>query len=129
MSLSFQDLILTLHRYWGAKGCVLLQPYDMEMGAGTFHPATVLRALGPDLLDASFDPLYWDSMRAEDATVDVHVLDGSLASVRAPGRPLAHVRDLRLRASLHEADWANEQIRAGVSGYVLSSRARDSSTD
>ena len=47
MSLSFQDLILTLQRYWGAQGCVLLQPYDMEMGAGTFHPATVLRALGP----------------------------------------------------------------------------------
>ena len=46
MSLSFQDLILTLHQYWGAHGCVLLQPYDMEMGAGTFHPATVLRALG-----------------------------------------------------------------------------------
>jgi glycyl-tRNA synthetase alpha chain len=48
LSLSFQDLILTLHRYWGAQGCVILQPYDMEMGAGTFHPATVLRALGPD---------------------------------------------------------------------------------
>ena len=48
MPLSFQDLILTLHRYWGAEGCVLLQPYDLEMGAGTFHPATVLRALGPD---------------------------------------------------------------------------------
>ncbi len=48
MALSFQDLILTLHRYWSAHGCVLLQPYDMEMGAGTFHPATVLRALGPD---------------------------------------------------------------------------------
>ena len=47
LSLSFQDLILTLQRYWGAQGCVLLQPYDMEMGAGTFHPATVLRALGP----------------------------------------------------------------------------------
>jgi glycyl-tRNA synthetase alpha chain len=47
LSLSFQDLILTLHRYWGAQGCVILQPYDMEMGAGTFHPATVLRALGP----------------------------------------------------------------------------------
>jgi glycyl-tRNA synthetase alpha chain len=47
LSLSFQDLILTLHRYWGAQGCVLLQPYDLEMGAGTFHPATVLRALGP----------------------------------------------------------------------------------
>ena len=45
-SLSFQDLILTLHRYWGELGCVILQPYDMEMGAGTFHPATVLRSLG-----------------------------------------------------------------------------------
>jgi glycyl-tRNA synthetase alpha chain len=48
LPLSFQDLILTLHRYWSAQGCVLLQPYDLEMGAGTFHPATVLRALGPD---------------------------------------------------------------------------------
>ena len=46
--LSFQDLILTLHHYWGDKGCVILQPYDLEMGAGTFHPATVLRSLGPE---------------------------------------------------------------------------------
>ena len=45
--LSFQDLILRLHAYWAAQGCVILQPYDMEMGAGTFHPATTLRALGP----------------------------------------------------------------------------------
>jgi glycyl-tRNA synthetase alpha chain len=45
--LSFQDLIQTLHLYWAAEGCVVLQPYDMEMGAGTFHPATTLRALGP----------------------------------------------------------------------------------
>jgi glycyl-tRNA synthetase alpha chain len=52
--LSFQDLILTLHRYWGAQGCVLVQPYDLEMGAGTFHPATVLRALGPDSWKAAF---------------------------------------------------------------------------
>ena len=37
---SFQDLILTLHQYWAAKGCVILQPYDMEVGAGTCHPAT-----------------------------------------------------------------------------------------
>ena len=54
LSLSFQDLILTLHRYWGARGCVILQPYDMEMGAGTFHPATVLRALGPDAWRAAY---------------------------------------------------------------------------
>lgn len=44
---SFQDLILTLQGYWATQGCVILQPYDIEMGAGTFHPATTLRALGP----------------------------------------------------------------------------------
>jgi len=45
--LSFQDLILELHAYWSARGCVILQPYDLEVGAGTLHPGTVLRALGP----------------------------------------------------------------------------------
>jgi glycyl-tRNA synthetase alpha chain len=45
--LSFQRLILTLHDYWSRQGCVILQPYDVEVGAGTLHPATVLRALGP----------------------------------------------------------------------------------
>jgi glycyl-tRNA synthetase alpha chain len=44
---SFQDLILRLHDFWSRQGCVILQPYDVEMGAGTFHPATTLRALGP----------------------------------------------------------------------------------
>ncbi|MDB5512229.1 MAG: glyQ [Enterovirga sp.] len=44
---SFQGLILTLQTFWAAQGCVILQPYDMEVGAGTFHPATTLRALGP----------------------------------------------------------------------------------
>ena len=43
---SFQGLILTLHQFWAQKGCVILQPYDMEVGAGTFHPATTLRSLG-----------------------------------------------------------------------------------
>ena len=52
--LSFQRLILTLHEYWSAQGCVILQPYDMEMGAGTFHTATTLRALGPDPWNAAF---------------------------------------------------------------------------
>ncbi len=52
--LSFQRLILTLHDYWSDQGCVILQPYDMEMGAGTFHPATTLRALGPDPWKAAF---------------------------------------------------------------------------
>ncbi len=44
---SFQDLILRLHGFWSRQGCLILQPYDVEMGAGTFHPATTLRALGP----------------------------------------------------------------------------------
>ena len=43
---SFQEIILRLQNYWAAKGCAILQPYDMEVGAGTFHPATTLRALG-----------------------------------------------------------------------------------
>jgi glycyl-tRNA synthetase alpha chain len=52
--LSFQRLILTLHDYWADQGCVILQPYDMEMGAGTFHPATTLRALGPKPWKAAY---------------------------------------------------------------------------
>jgi len=44
----FQNLILKLHQFWSDRGCVILQPYDMEVGAGTFHPATTLRSLGPD---------------------------------------------------------------------------------
>lgn len=51
---SFQDLILRLHHYWSALGCVILQPYDMEVGAGTFHPATTLRALGPETWNAAY---------------------------------------------------------------------------
>ena len=51
---SFQGLILTLQRFWAAKGCVILQPYDMEVGAGTFHPATTLRALGPKPWKAAY---------------------------------------------------------------------------
>jgi glycyl-tRNA synthetase alpha chain len=51
---SFQDLILTLQRFWAAQGCAILQPYDMEVGAGTFHPATTLRALGPRAWNAAY---------------------------------------------------------------------------
>ena len=52
--LSFQDLILTLQEYWAALGCVVVQPYDMPMGAGTFHPATFLRAVGPEPWSAAY---------------------------------------------------------------------------
>ena len=46
-SLSFQDIIMNLQKFWGKYGCLILQPYDIEVGAGTFHPATTLRSLGP----------------------------------------------------------------------------------
>jgi len=51
---SFQGLILTLQQFWASHGCVILQPYDMQMGAGTFHPATTLRALGPKAWNAAY---------------------------------------------------------------------------
>ncbi|MVA98756.1 glycine--tRNA ligase subunit alpha [Nitratireductor sp. CAU 1489] len=51
---SFQGLILALHAFWADKGCVVLQPYDMEVGAGTFHPATTLRSLGPKPWNAAY---------------------------------------------------------------------------
>ncbi len=51
---SFQELILALQYYWAERGCVLLQPYDMEMGAGTFHTATFLRAIGPEPWSAAY---------------------------------------------------------------------------
>ena len=45
---TFQDLILLLQQFWAERGCVIMQPYDMEGGAGTFHPATFLRSIGPE---------------------------------------------------------------------------------
>ena len=52
--LCFQEMILRLHSFWSAQGCLILQPYDMRMGAGTFHPATTLRALGPEPWSAAY---------------------------------------------------------------------------
>ena len=52
--MNFQDLILALQGYWAERGCVLLQPYDMEVGAGTFHPATFLGAVGPEPMRAAY---------------------------------------------------------------------------
>ena len=52
--LTFQQIILRLQEYWGEHGCALLQPYDMEVGAGTFHTATFLRSLGPEPWRAAY---------------------------------------------------------------------------
>ncbi len=51
---TFQDTILNLQKYWSRQGCIILQPYDMEVGAGTFHPATTLRSLGPNPWKAAY---------------------------------------------------------------------------
>ena len=51
---TFQDVILRLQEYWGERGCALLQPYDMEVGAGTSHTATFLRAIGPEPWNAAY---------------------------------------------------------------------------
>ena len=52
--LSFQDIIMNLQKFWGKNGCIILQPYDLEVGAGTFHPATTLRSLGPNSWKAAY---------------------------------------------------------------------------
>lgn len=52
--LTFQQIILTLQTYWDKQGCALLQPYDMEVGAGTFHTGTFLRAIGPEPWRAAY---------------------------------------------------------------------------
>jgi len=52
--LTFQQIILKLQQYWDAQGCALLQPYDMEVGAGTSHTATYLRAIGPEPWKAAY---------------------------------------------------------------------------
>jgi len=51
---TFQDIVMSLQKFWGKYGCVLLQPYDLEVGAGTFHPATTLRSLGPNPWKAAY---------------------------------------------------------------------------
>lgn len=52
--LTFQEIILKLHHYWASKGCAIIQPLDMEVGAGTFHPATALKAIGPEPWTAAY---------------------------------------------------------------------------
>ncbi|MBT7505724.1 MAG: glycine--tRNA ligase subunit alpha, partial [Rhodospirillales bacterium] len=53
-SKSFQSIILALQTFWADQGCVIIQPYDVEVGAGTFHPATTLRALWPEIWNAAY---------------------------------------------------------------------------
>ncbi len=90
---SFQDIILRLHRFWSEQGCVILQPYDMEVGAGTFHPATTLRALGPKPWKAAYvqpsrRPVGWPLWREPEPAA---------ALLPVPGDPEALARPTRRR--------------------------------
>jgi glycyl-tRNA synthetase len=127
----FQDVILTLERYWGGKGCVLLQPHDLMMGAGTFHPATVLRTLGPGPWNCAYaqpsrrpgDARYGDNPNRlghyyqyqvilKPSPVDV--LDSYLGSLRAIGVD-PRKNDIRFV----EDDWESPTLGAWGLGWEV----------
>ena len=128
---TFQDLILTLQRYWADRGCVILQPYDMEMGAGTFHTATFLRALGPEPWSAAYvqpsrrptDGRYGDNpfrlqhyyqYQVVIKPSPLDILDLYLGSLRAVGiDPLVH--DIRLV----EDNWESPTLGAWGLGWEI----------
>ncbi len=129
--LSFQRLILTLHDYWSDRGCLILQPYDMEMGAGTFHPATTLRALGPDPWAAAYvqpsrrptDGRYGENPNRLGAYYQYQVIikpspsdlqDLYLGSLAAIGID-AHLHDIRFV----EDDWESPTLGAWGLGWEV----------
>ena len=83
---TFQQLIQTLNSYWADQGCVLIQPLDLEVGAGTFHPATFLRALGPEPWNAAYvQPSRPAAPRA--ASIVAPAKDGEKWPTRRKGLP------------------------------------------
>ena len=80
---TFQGLIQTLNQYWADQGCVLIQPLDLEVGAGTFHPATFLRALGPEPWNAAY---VQPSRRGKASPCSTFTTTASLASSPAATR-------------------------------------------
>lgn len=131
MALSFQQLILRLHQFWSDQGCLILQPYDMEVGAGTFHPATTLRALGPSDWNAAYvqpsrrpkDGRYGENPNRLQHYYQYQVIlkpspdnlqDLYLESLRAIGiDPLAH--DIRFV----EDDWESPTLGAWGLGWEV----------
>ena len=128
---SFQDLILTLQQFWAQQGCVILQPYDMEVGAGTFHPATTLRSLGPRPWNAAYvqpsrrpkDGRYGDNPNRLQHYYQFQVimkpsppdiLDLYLASLDAIGIDTA-VNDIRFV----EDDWESPTLGAWGLGWEI----------
>jgi glycyl-tRNA synthetase alpha chain len=128
---SFQSLILTLHDYWSEHGCVILQPHDVEVGAGTLHPATVLRALGPKPWNAAYvqpsrrpgDGRYGDNPNRLQHYYQYQVIlkpnpsnmqDLYLGSLEAIGLDL-RIHDIRFV----EDDWENPTVGAWGLGWEV----------
>ncbi|MSO85641.1 MAG: glycine--tRNA ligase subunit alpha [Rhodospirillales bacterium] len=128
---SFQSLILTLQDFWAGQGCLILQPYDMEVGAGTFHPATTLRALGPEPWNAAYvqpsrrpaDGRYGENpnrlqhyyqFQVIQKPAPADIQDRYLASLEALGiDPLRH--DIRFV----EDDWESPTLGAAGLGWEV----------
>ena len=129
--LTFQQIILTLQRYWAEQGCALLQPYDMEVGAGTSHTATFLRAIGPEPWSAAYvqpsrrpkDGRYGDNpnrlqhyyqFQVVLKPAPANILDLYLGSLRALGFDL-RATDIRFV----EDDWENPTLGAWGLGWEV----------
>ena len=129
--LTFQQILLRLQNYWDAQGCALLQPYDMEVGAGTSHTATFLRALGPEPWKAAYvqpsrrpkdgrygqnpnrlQHYYQYQVVMKPAPIDI--LDRYLGSLEALGFDLKH-NDIRFV----EDDWENPTLGAWGLGWEV----------
>ena len=74
--LSFQDIIMNLQKFWGKYGCLILQPYDIEVGAGTFHPATTLRSLGSKLKDPEKNNVFTGEFWTGTSALKLGLIDG-----------------------------------------------------
>ena len=129
--LTFQQIILRLQSYWGAQGCALLQPYDMEVGAGTSHTATFLRAIGPEPWKAAYvqpsrrpkDGRYgenpnryqqYNQYQVVLKPAPANILDLYLGSLEALGLDLS-VNDIRFV----EDDWENPTLGAWGLGWEV----------
>jgi glycyl-tRNA synthetase alpha chain len=129
--MTFQQMLLTLERYWPEKGCLILQPYDMEVGAGTMSPHTLLRALGPEPWNAAYvqpsrrpadgrwgrNPMrlqHYYQYQVIMKPSPENIVDLYLDSLKALGiDPLAH--DIRFV----EDDWASEALGASGVGWEV----------
>ncbi len=128
---TFQDLILTLQNYWAAQGCLILQPYDNEMGAGTFHPATTLRALGPRPWNAAYvqpSRRPTDGRYGENPNRLQHYYQYQVILKPAPANVLdlylGSIREIGLDPALHdirfvEDDWESPTLGAAGLGWEI----------